>query len=123
MRQPDLVTDNVTLPLQRLREAVSEMIKTSEDSETGQELMECNRRLIDLKEAVGTFLSQAADHHVYWVERAGKMQRNISLNAAPVVNLFRQTCEPISVDGTRTEYRLLPDAGAAGGAAARQVRP
>ena len=84
VRQPDLVTDNVTLPLQRLREAVSEMIKTSEDSETGQELMECNRRLIDLKEAVGTFLSQAADHHVYWVERSGRGQRSLALNAAPV---------------------------------------
>ncbi len=84
VRQPDLVTDNVTLPLQRLREAVSELIKTSEDSEAGQELMECNRRLVDLKEAVGTFLSQAAEHHVYWVERSGRGQRSLALNAAPV---------------------------------------
>ena len=33
------------LPIQRLREAVSELIKLSEDKEIGQELMECNRRL------------------------------------------------------------------------------
>ncbi|MFD1745007.1 type VI secretion system baseplate subunit TssF [Rhizobium helianthi] len=36
--------------------------------------------------------------------------RDFALHATPVVNLFKQACEPISVDGTRTEYRLLPDA-------------
>ena len=84
IRQPELVQDNVTLPIQRLREAVSDLIKTSEDKEIGQELLECNRRLGELKIEVAEFLSQQAEDHVYWVERAGKMQRNISLNAAPV---------------------------------------
>ena len=45
IRRPELVQDNVTLPIQRLREAVSELIKLSEDKDIGQELMECNRRL------------------------------------------------------------------------------
>lgn len=36
--------------------------------------------------------------------------RDFALHCSPVVNLFRQTCEPLSIDGTRTEYRLLPDA-------------
>ena len=62
--------DNVTLPIQRLREAVSELIKLSEDKDIGQELMECNRRLAELREEVATFLSQSAEDHVYWVERA-----------------------------------------------------
>ena len=84
IRKPELVQDNVTLPIQRLREAVSDLIKTSEDKEIGQELLECNRRLGELKMEVAEFLSQQADDHVYWVERAGKTQRNISLNAAPV---------------------------------------
>ncbi len=84
IRKPELVQDNVTLPIQRLREAVSDLIKTSEDKEMGQELLECNRRLGELKMEVAEFLSQQADDHVYWVERAGKTQRNISLNAAPV---------------------------------------
>lgn len=52
---------------------------------------------------------------IYLKETDAKLERAVSvrdfaLNATPVVNLFRQTCEPISVDGTRTEYRLLPDA-------------
>lgn len=84
IRRNDLVKDNVTLPIQRLREAVSDLVKTSEDKEIGQELIECNRRLGELKIEVAEFLSQQAEDHVYWVERSGKMQRNLSLNAAPV---------------------------------------
>lgn len=84
IRQADLVKDNVTLPIQRLRESVSELIKSSEDSDTGQELMECNRRLLELRQAIAAFLSQEGQDYVYWVERGGKSQRNLSLNAAPV---------------------------------------
>ncbi|MGA2867406.1 MAG: helicase C-terminal domain-containing protein [Verrucomicrobiota bacterium] len=84
IRQPDLVNDNVTLPIQRLREAVSDSIKMSEDKEIGLELMECNRRLGELREEVAMFLSQSAEEHVYWVERSGRSQKNLALNAAPV---------------------------------------
>src|SRR5580693_2485452 len=38
IRRAELVSDNVTLPIQRLREAVSELIKTSDDKDIGQEL-------------------------------------------------------------------------------------
>jgi ATP-dependent DNA helicase DinG len=84
IRRAELVKDNVTLPIQRLREAVSELIKLSEDKDIGQELIECNRRLGELKVEVAEFLSQQADDHVYWVERGGKAHKVISLNAAPV---------------------------------------
>ena len=84
IRAPDLVKDNVTLPIQRLRESVSELVKASEDADTGQELLECNRRLLELRQAIAAFLSQEGQDYVYWVERGGKSQRNLSLNAAPV---------------------------------------
>jgi ATP-dependent DNA helicase DinG len=84
IRRPDVVRDNVTLPVQRLREAVSDLIKASDDKDTGQELMECNRRLAELREGVAVFLSQSAADHVYWVERTGKTQKNLTLNAAPI---------------------------------------
>ncbi|MBU6398990.1 MAG: ATP-dependent DNA helicase, partial [Verrucomicrobia bacterium] len=84
VRHPDLVADNLTLPIQRLREAVSELIRGSEDKETGDELLECNRRLAELREAVATFLGQRAEDYVYWVERGGKAQKSLALNAAPV---------------------------------------
>jgi ATP-dependent DNA helicase DinG len=84
IRRPDLVQDNVSLPIQRLREAVSDLIKLSEDQEIGQELMECNRRLGELREEVAVFLSQSAADHVYWVERTGRAQKTLALNAAPI---------------------------------------
>lgn len=84
IRRPDLVQDEITLPIQRLRESVSELIKVSEDNEIGMELMECNRRLSELRESVKFFLSQSAENHVYWVERSTKGQRPLSLNAAPI---------------------------------------
>jgi ATP-dependent DNA helicase DinG len=84
IRRAELVADNVTLPIQRLREAVSELIKASEDKDIGQELVECNRRLGELKVEVADFLGHQAEDHVYWVERTGKAQKNLSLNAAPV---------------------------------------
>ncbi|MGA2684560.1 MAG: helicase C-terminal domain-containing protein [Verrucomicrobiota bacterium] len=84
IRRAELVKDNVTLPLQRLREAVSELIKLSEDKDIGQELVECNRRLADLRDEVKAFLEQSAGDHVYWVERSGKAHQNLALNAAPV---------------------------------------
>lgn len=84
IRRPELVSDNVTLPLQRLREGISEAIKLTQDAETGQELMDCNRRIIELQEAIAEFLKQDLQDHVYWVERAGRTQRNLALNAAPV---------------------------------------
>jgi len=84
IRRPELVKDNVTLPIRRLREAVSDLIKTSEDKEIGQELVECNRRLAELREEVKAFLEQGVSDHVYWVERTGKLHKNLTLNAAPV---------------------------------------
>ncbi|MHB9008833.1 MAG: ATP-dependent DNA helicase [Limisphaerales bacterium] len=84
IRRPELVADNLTLPLQQVREAVSELIKLSDDQDTGSELLECNRRLAELREAISIFLNQAEDDHVYWVERGGRSQRHFTLNAAPV---------------------------------------
>jgi ATP-dependent DNA helicase DinG len=84
IRRAQLVEDNVTLPIQRLRDAVSELIKLSDDKDIGQELLECNRRLAEVRDEVKLFLEQAEQEHVYWVERTGKTGRNISLNAAPV---------------------------------------
>jgi len=84
IRRAELVKDNVTLPIQRLREAVGELIKLSEDRDIGQELVECNRRLEELREEVKAFLEQSAPEHVYWVERSGKAHKNLALNAAPI---------------------------------------
>lgn len=84
IRKPELVPDTVTPHIQQLREAVSDLVKQSEDRDTAQELAECNRRLAELRIGIAEFLSQNSDEHVYWVERTGKTGQTIALNAAPV---------------------------------------
>lgn len=46
------------------------------------------------------------------LSRLGIDRRAFSLGCVPVVNLFPWTAEPIRVDQTRSEYRLIPDARA-----------
>jgi ATP-dependent DNA helicase DinG len=84
VRRPDLIEDTLTLPLVRLREQVSDLIQITDDKETGEELMECNRRILELRDAVQTFLKQGAEEHVYWVERTGRNRQSLRLNAAPI---------------------------------------
>ena len=84
IRRAELVPDNVTLPLQNLRQEISDMVKLAQDRDTAQELAECNRHVGELRDSIVLFLEQGAPNHVYWVERAGKFQRNITLNAAPI---------------------------------------
>jgi ATP-dependent DNA helicase DinG len=84
VRHCDVAPDTVTLPIQRVREEVAALIKTVDDKDTAQELAECNRRLEELRLQIALFLSQGAPAHVYWVERAGKTHRNVTLHAAPV---------------------------------------
>lgn len=84
IRRTGLVQDTLSLPLQRVREDLIELIKTTEDEETGKELRDCSRRLSELRNTMALFLDHREEEFVYWVERTGKSQGNITLNAAPV---------------------------------------
>ena len=85
IRRAELVKDNVTLPIQRLREAVSELIKLSEDKDIGQELVECNRRLAELtRRSEDYFWSKARTNTFIGWNAAARRTKAISLNAAPV---------------------------------------
>lgn len=84
IRRPDLVPDTLTLPLQRVNEAVRQILEELEDEDLRAELSECQRRLVELRQAVAVFLSQSQEDYVYWVERSGPMRDQIALNAAPV---------------------------------------
>lgn len=118
IRRPELIPDTLTLPIQRVRESLSDLIKTCEDKDTALELMESNRRLEELREGVAVFLEQRADSHVYWVERAGKTQANITLNAAPIQvaeylrrRLFGANTSVILTSATLSMTGRLPHAG------------
>ncbi len=84
IRRPELVQDNLTLPLTRIREALAELIKISPDADTGKELQESNRHLTEICAAVAEFLNQRTARQVYWVERSGRAQRSLTLRAAPI---------------------------------------
>jgi len=84
IRRPDLVSDTLSLPLQRVRESISDITQQVDDKEIAEELAECNRRLSELREELAGFLSQTDEEHVYWVERSGKGRNLIVLNSAPI---------------------------------------
>ncbi len=84
IRRPNLFEDTLSLPIQRLRERISQLVKMCQDKDTGQELIEANKRLAEVYEAVTFFLKQGSEDYVYWVERTGKLQRNLNLHAAPI---------------------------------------
>ena len=84
IRRPELVANTLSLNLTRVRDQISTLIQAVDDKETAEELTECNGRLLEIRDALKSFLDQDAEGHVYWVERTGKTQRNLSLNAAPV---------------------------------------
>jgi ATP-dependent DNA helicase DinG len=121
IRRPDLIKDTLTPSLQQVREEVSALIKMVDDKDTAQELTECNRRLVELRDEIVIFLSQSARDHVYWVERTGKMQRNLSLHAAPinVADFLRQRLfgADTSVVMTSATLAVKMEQAAAGGKA------
>lgn len=52
---------------------------------------------------------------VYLTRTSSELERTVdadmfALGCAPMVNLFHQRCEPVALDDTTPEYRVLPDA-------------
>jgi ATP-dependent DNA helicase DinG len=92
IRRPNFVEDKLTAHLQRVRETVSAAVQVSEDSDTGKELIECNRRVAEIRDSVSVFLAHDSPGYVHWVDRSGKTQRNLGLHAAPidVANFLRR---------------------------------
>lgn len=121
IRRPGLVENDLALLLSRGREVVSRLVKSSQDSQTGEELLESNRRLIELQEAIAIFLEQGAGEHVYWVERSGKNQQNLTLHGTPI-NVAAYLRERLFSSGTSVVLTsaTLATAGPATPPAARE---
>ncbi|HKQ37931.1 MAG TPA: helicase C-terminal domain-containing protein [Verrucomicrobiae bacterium] len=92
IRKANFVPDKLTAHLQRVRETVSAAVQASEDSDTGKELMECNRRVSEIRDSIAVFLAHDSPGYVHWVDRGGRTQRNLGLHAAPidVANFLRR---------------------------------
>jgi ATP-dependent DNA helicase DinG len=107
VRDVDFVPDTITGRLTALQARVAEAVKRADDEILKAELQEFGRRIRDARDGIGIFLEQSAPEHVYWVERTGKTERFLALNAAPVDlapvlrrMLFREDCCCIMTSAT-----------------------
>src|SRR5437868_9630736 len=99
VRQVDFVPDTITGRLSALQARIADVVKRADDEILKAELQEFGRRIREARESIAVFLEQSAPEHVYWVERTGKTERFLALNAAPVDlapvlrrMLFRENC-------------------------------
>src|ERR1043166_7496095 len=107
VRDFDFVSDTITGRLTALQARVAEVVKPADDEILKGELQEFGRRIRDARDGIAIFLEQSAPEHVYWVERTGKTERFLALNAAPVDlapvlrrMLFRDACCCIMTSAT-----------------------
>src|SRR5947207_1333972 len=84
VRDVDFVPDTITGRLTALHARMAEVVKRADDEILKAELQEFGRRIRDARDSIAIFLEQSAPEHGYWVERTGKTERFLSLNAAPV---------------------------------------
>jgi len=99
VRDAELVPDTITARLTALQARVADVVKRADDEILKAELQEFGRRIRDARKGISIFLEQSKPEHVYWVERTGKTERFLALNAAPIDlapelrrMLFRDTC-------------------------------
>jgi ATP-dependent DNA helicase DinG len=99
VRDVDLVPDTITARLTALQARVADVVKRADDEMLKAELQEFGRRIRDARDGIAIFLEQSRREHVYWVERTGKTERFLALNAAPINlapvlrrMLFRDSC-------------------------------
>lgn len=83
LKEPLKLSTELTDRIQQLRENLRDMIQSSEDRETCEELQDCASRLFDIKSDLGLLAEQPYDDHVYWVERSSTGAA-ISFHAAPI---------------------------------------
>src|SRR4029077_2975117 len=107
VRDVDFVPDTITGRLTVLQARVADAVKRADDEVLKAELQEFGRRIRDARDGIAIFLEQSAPEHVYWVERTGKTERFLALNAAPVdlapvlrQMLFRENCCCIMTSAT-----------------------
>ncbi len=107
VREAEMVEDRITGRLTSLQARIGEVVRKTEDEFLKTELQELGRRIGEAREGIGIFLQQSEEEYVYWIERTGKAQQNLTLNAAPIDvapvlrrMLFRDGCSSIMTSAT-----------------------
>jgi ATP-dependent DNA helicase DinG len=84
VREPGLVEDTLSLPLQRLAQKAIKAGDAANKEGTKLELLDLAKRLSAIRVGLKTFLDQENEDHVHWVERGGLDNRIVSFHTAPV---------------------------------------
>src|SRR5690349_2865022 len=84
VRDVEFVPDTITARLTALQARVADVVKRAEDEILKGELQEFGRRIRAARDGISIFLEQSEPEHVYWVERTGKTERFLALNAVPI---------------------------------------
>jgi ATP-dependent DNA helicase DinG len=84
VRQPDLIANSLAQPLRNLWSEIDGIAADVETENTRAELQDVSRRLRETHGAISEFLNQSAEDCVYWVERGGREETQLSLHAAPI---------------------------------------
>lgn len=84
VREPGIVEDTISLALQRVANAALKTGDGARSENTRLELHDIAKRLTAVRAAIATFLDQSEEGHVYWIERAGGDNRNLSFHSAPI---------------------------------------
>ncbi len=100
IRQPEIVPNSLAAPLRELWGEIDALAEDVDSENTRVELQEASRRLREAHGALGVFLDQSSEDAVYWVERSGRDEQQITLHAAPVnvANKLR----PLLFDGSKS---------------------
>jgi ATP-dependent DNA helicase DinG len=84
IREPEIVTNSLAGPLRNLWLEIDSLAADVESETTRAELQDASRRLREAHGSIGVFLDQTTDNSVYWVEKSGRDEQQLSLHAAPV---------------------------------------
>jgi len=84
VREPSVAPNTLAEPLRVLWQEIDALAADVESDTTRAELLDASRRLRETHGSLATFLDQADEESVYWIERSGRDETQYSLHAAPV---------------------------------------
>lgn len=84
VREPELVPNTAAEPLRKLWQEIDAVVEDVENETSRSELQDASRRLREAHGSIATFLDQAAEDCVHWIQKGGRDETVLSLHAAPV---------------------------------------
>ncbi|MGB1129933.1 MAG: ATP-dependent DNA helicase [Haloferula sp.] len=84
VREPELVPNTAAEPLRKLWQEIDAVAEDVENETSRSELQDASRRLREAHGSIATFLDQADEDCVHWIQKGGRDETVFSLHAAPV---------------------------------------